>query len=313
MHEALTLLIGLGLGAAAFLVVRNVGARSRIARRLALASGRRDARVATRLAEATGSVERLFNLLGRFMPLGEKDRDKIAGALQRAGRRSPDALTLMLGIKAACLLLGFGAGFGLTLGVLQVQGGIALGAAALGGVLIGVTCNLLPELVLARMAAGRLARIRAAVPDALDLLIVCLEAGLSFERALVRAVTDLRSFQPDLADELGGASLSIRMHGQGREEALGQLARRLDVEELADFANVMTQSERHGTPAADMLRKLAGSARVKAVSRMQAKMGRLPVLLVIPATLFLLPGMMVIIGGPVVMRLLKDLGSFGVG
>ena len=313
MQEAATLLVGLGLGAGAFLVVRNLGVRSRMARRLALASSRKDARVATRLAEATGSVERLFNLLGRFMPLGEKDRDKIAGALQRAGHRSPDAVILMLGIKAACLIIGFGAGFGLTLGVLQVQGGLALGAAALGGVLIGVTFNLLPELVLARMAAGRLARIRAAVPDALDLLIVCLEAGLSFERALGRAVADLRSFRPDLADELGGASLSIRMHGQGREEALGQLARRLDIEELADFANVMTQSERHGTPAADMLRKLASSARVEAMSRMQAKMGRLPVLLVIPATLFLLPGMMVFIGGPVVMRLLKDLGSFGVG
>lgn len=313
MHEAATLLIGLGLGAGAFLVARNLSARKRMARRLALAGGRRDARVATRLAEATGGVERLFNLLGRFMPLGEKDRDKIAGALHRAGYRSPDALTLMLGIKAACLLIGFGAGFGLTLGVLQVEGGVALGAAALGGVPIGVTFNLLPELVLARMAAGRLARIRAAVPDAFDLLIVCLEAGLGFERALGRVVTDLRAFQPELADELGGASLSIRMHGQGREEALGELARRLGIEELADFANVMAQSERHGTPAADMLRKLASSARVEAVSRMQAKMGRLPVLLVIPATLFLLPGMMVIIGGPVVMRLLKDLGGFGLG
>ena len=292
MHEAATLLVGLGLGAGAFLVVRTWSVRSRMARRLALASSRRDARVATRLAEATGSVERLFNLLGRFMPLGEKDRDKIASALQRAGHRSPDAVILMLGIKAACLIIGFGAGFGLTLGVLQVQGSVALGAAALGGVLIGVTFNLLPELVLARMAAGRLARIRAAVPDAFDLLIVCLEAGLSFERALGRAVAALRSFRPELADELGGASLSIQMHGQGREEALGQLARRLDIEELADFANVMSQSERHGTPAADMLRKLASSARVEAVSRMQAKMGRLPVLLVIPATLFLLPGMM---------------------
>ena len=313
IFDAVTLLIGLGLGAGAFLLARNMSVRSRMARRLVLASGRRDTRATTRLVEATGGVERLFSLFGRFMPLGEKDRDKIATALQRAGHRSPDALTLMLGIKFVCLLVGFGAGAGLALGLLKVEGTIALGAAALGGLLAGVALNLLPELVLGRMAAGRLARIRAAVPDAIDLLIVCIEAGLSFERALGRTVMDLRSFQPDLAEELGEASLRIRMHGQGREEALGQLARRLDIEELADFANVMAQSERHGTPAADMLRKLASSARVKTVARMQAKMGRLPVLLVIPATLFLLPGMLVILGGPVLMRLMKDIGNFGIG
>ena len=243
---------------ALFILVGAVMDRRRVARRLRLASASdQESGVQSRIVEGMTGVrsglERVVGVLGTFMPLGEEDQQKIAVGLQRAGFRSPNAVTLVIGTKVACLLIGL-VGGGMAASTLY-PGVIGWGVGLIGGLLVGVACNLVPELIVTRLAARRVWRIQSALPDAMDLLIVCLEAGLTFERALRRTVSDLRAFRPALAEELGQASLDMRIHGLNREEALGRVAQRLDLQTLKDLTTTVSQSERQGTPAADALRQ----------------------------------------------------------
>ena len=181
------------------------------------------------------------------------------------------------------------------------------------GLAVGVLLNFVPELIIARLGARRLARIEASLAETFDLLIVCLESGLTFERALQRTVRDVRSFHGAVAAELRQASLDMSVHGRTREDALGRMAARLDSQPLRDLASTVAQSERHGTPLADSLRKLAASLRVQATAQMQAKMARLPVLIVLPTIGLVLPGILVLVAGPAMVRLTEELGRVGVG
>ena len=302
------------LTVALVMILSSAMNQRRVAQRLRLATGGdEESRVQSRIVEGMTGVrsglERVLGVLGTFMPLGEEDQQKIAVGLQRAGFRSANAVTFVIGTKVACLLLGL-VGGGLAASTLY-PGVVGWGVGLLGGLLVGVACNLVPEFVVTRLAARRVWRIQSALPDAMDLLIVCLEAGLTFERALRRTVSDLRAFRPALADELGQASLDMRIHGLNREEALGRVAQRLDLQSLKDLTTTVAQSERQGTPAADALRRLSSSVRVEMVTGMQAKMARLPTLLIIPSMVFLLPGLLVIVGGPAFVQLIEGLGSVG--
>ena len=304
--------VALGLGALAYRAVVVLMDRSRVARRVQMAGGKSSVSVETRLAESAaglrGVSQRVLAALGSFMPLGQEDRNKIVSALNRAGFRSNDAVTVVLGAKVACLLGGLIAGAILLSGIRQGPLGLLISLG--GGFLVGVILNLVPEMIVGQLGKRRIRQLHAALPDALDLLIVCLEAGLTFERALRRTINDLKTFQPGLAAELGQASVDMHVHGRSREEALGRVATRLDSQDFRDLATTVAQSERHGTPVADSLRKLGQSLRVETIARTQAKMARLPTLLVIPAIGGLLPGILVIVGGPSIIQLLDQLANF---
>lgn len=314
MGQDLLLLAVLGaLAVLVFVGVRGAADRIRLGRRLQLAEGHAGEGIESRLAEGAagvrGAAERVFTLLGGLMPLGDEDRQKIATSLQRAGFNSPNAVTIVLGAKFASLLIGLVVG---AVVISRWQTGIlGWGLGLVGGFIAGVMCNLLPELVLSRFAARRLWNIQSALPDALDLLVVCLEAGLTFERALRRTVGDLKAFQPALAVELGQAAVDMSVHGRSREESLGRVADRLDSQDLRDLAVTVAQAERHGTPAADALRKLADAVRLDMITRLQTKMARLPTLLLLPSIGCLVPGFLVIAGGPSMLRLTEQLQNIG--
>ena len=298
------------------LLINSVLARVRMARRMKLATGGfgRSRMLESAFVERSDKVRSALGgalgALGGLMPLGEDDRHKIAVNLQRAGFRSGNAVTAVLGAKALCLLIGLAIGLVALPPLVPGTAMLGWGAGLLGGLLIGVMLNLLPELVVTRIGTSRLRRIHGGLPDAFDLLIVCLEAGLTLERALQRTVADLKSFRPDLARELREASLEMSVHGRTREDALDRLAGRLDNQDFRDLATTVAQSERHGTPLADSLRKLANSVRVKTMAEMPAKMARLPVLLILPTLAFVLPGIMVIVGGPAFVQLMGSLDEF---
>ena len=303
------LLVGLGV----YLLVRRLQARAAVERRVKLALGQprgaRERRMAKGGAALKSSMGTGIASLGRMMPLGEKDRQKIVVSLQRAGYRSSNALATMLGIKFSCLVGGLAVGGFALYGTLPGPLGVVV--ALVGGLVVGVVLNVFPEMVLGRLASNRLRRIEAALPETFDLLVVCLESGLTFERALTRTVDNLKSIQPELAREFGRAVLDMSVHGRTREDALGRLANRVVSQKFRDLSTTVAQSGRQGTPLAEALRKLAGSARVEAISRMQEKMARLPTLLVIPSIACILPGILVIVGGPALTQLTQNLGNFG--
>ncbi|MCY4012685.1 MAG: type II secretion system F family protein [Gammaproteobacteria bacterium] len=286
--------------------------RVRLVRRLNLVRGGTgrmvlETKLLGQSANIRGSFGRGLAILGGLLPLGEDDRMKITVALGRAGYRSANATAVVIGAKAVCVLGGLVAGL-VALPPL-VPGVLGWGVGAIGGLLLGVMLNLVPELAVARMAASRYRKIQVGLADALDLLIVCLESGATFERALQRTLADLRMFRPELAAELRQASLDMSVHGRTRGDALERLAARLGSRDLRDLATTVDQSERHGTPLADALRKLGGSLRVQQIAAMQGKMARLPVLLVLPTVAGVLPGIMVIVAGPAFVKLTESLGE----
>ena len=303
------LLVGLGV----YLLIRWLQGRAAVARRVHLALGRPPGSGERRMAKGGAALKSTMGTgvaaLGRMMPLGEKDRQKIVVSLQRAGYRSSNALATMLGIKFTCLLGGLGVGGFALYGTLPGAMGMLL--TLVGGLVAGVVLNVFPEMALGRLASNRLRRIEAALPETFDLLVVCLESGLTFERALKRTVDNLKSIQPELALEFGRAVLDMSVHGRTREDALGRLANRVASQKFRDLATTVVQSGRQGTPLAETLRKLASSARVEAIAKMQEKMARLPTLLVIPSIACILPGILVIVGGPALMQLTENLGNFG--
>ena len=304
--------VAVALAIGVFRLVAALWDRSRLARRVQMAGGVTSVSVESRLVEGaaglSGVMKSVLARLGEFMPLGQEDRLKIATSLGRAGFQSSDAVTVVLGAKVACLLSG------LIVGTITLSGfkpgllGWLIGIG--GGFLIGVILNTLPEMIVAQIAKRRIWELHAALPDALDLLIVCMEAGLTFERALRRVVNDLKTFRPSLASELGQASTDMNVHGRTRDDALGRIANRLESQDFRDLATTVAQSERHGTPVADSLRKLAQSLRIEAIARTQARMARLPTLLVMPAIGGMLPGILIIVGGPAVIGLMDELKNF---
>lgn len=296
------------VGVAGYAMVSRMRLRARLSRRMRIALGGGAAQVgrARRLAQGSSDlgsrIARPLAVLGRLMPLGDKDRAKIATALRLAGHGGGAAVATVLGAKLACVLAGVGAGLVLLPGFLSTTwgpGGLpGLLAALVGGLLLGVLLNLLPELVVTRLGGARKRRIESAFGDAMDLLIVCLQAGMTFERAMQNTVTNLRSFHPELGAELRQVSIDMGVHGRSRQEALGRFAARLDLAEVRDLALAVGQSERHGTPLVEALRRLAAATRVRTVVDMQARLARLPVLMVLPTIAFVLPGILVIVGGP---------------
>ena len=258
--------------------------------------------------ELRGSASQVLGRLGALMPLGDEDREKIQKSLRRGALESNQAFAVVVGAKVACVLLGLV--IGIIVGPTLFEGPLGWMAGIGGGFLGGILLNLLPELVVARIGVRRLRLVDQGLVDAFDLLIVCLEAGLTFERALRRTTDNLAILWPQLARELRVVVTDMAVHGRSRFEALGRMAERLESQTLKDLATTVGQAERFGTPLADALRKFNSSLRVARVSRAQEKAARLPTLLVVPSILGLLPGILVIVGGPAFLQLNKTLADF---
>ena len=272
--------------------------------------------LAVRQAAMASAVGRMLAALARFMPLGEKDREKISSALRRAGFETSQAIAVMLGAKFALVMLGIVSGVfflpGVLLSFLPGLGPVgSVMAAIMGGVVFGGFLNVIPEFVVARLGAMRARQIETGFADAMDLLIVCLRSGMTFERGLQRTVADLSDHRRALASELRRASLDMAVHGRTRQEAMSRLAARVDNQVFKDLATTVSTSERHGTPLAEAMATFARSARVEAVAAAQAKIARLPVLLVLPTLAFVLPGIIVIVGGPAFVQLMESMANIG--
>lgn len=257
--------------------LRDVGGRARPALPGDALSGR-----------ALGWLPSLGSLLA---PKDPKGRASWTARLARAGLYHPRALPTLLGARTFLLLLGPAAC------LLILPLGVPLGPAMIVGAVLSGLALVLPGVWVDWQAARRVARLRRGLPDALDMLVMCVEGGLSFNAALSRVRTELRSAHPELAAELAVAEREMMM-GLSSGEALRKAGRRVDLEELRSLASVLLQSQRYGAGSAKAMRTFADALRVERQHRIEERAQKASVKILFPTLLCIFPAIFVVILGP---------------
>jgi tight adherence protein C len=167
-----------------------------------------------------------------------------------------------------------------------------------------------PPAVLDRIVQRRQARLRRAVPDALDLLVVCVEAGVSLDAAILRVARDLNVTHPELAGELAMVNRKVNA-GMPREQALQGLWTRTGLDELRGLVASMVQSERWGTSIAKVLRVNAETLRRVRKQAAEKKAAQASLKMMGPMVIFMLPALFIVLLGPAMMRISATLGPSG--
>lgn len=173
--------------------------------------------------------------------------------------------------------------------------------------LIAATCGYYaPGLWLKWTIAHRQDALQRAIPDALDLMVVCVEAGLGLDQAIARVGEDVKQAHPVLGDELNILALELRT-GLQRQEALRNLAHRTDLEEVKNLVALLVQTDRFGTSIGQALRVHADSMRTTRRLRAEELAAKLPVKLLLPLIFFIFPSMFVVTIGPACIRMVRVL------
>jgi tight adherence protein C len=214
----------------------------------------------------------------------------------RAGYRSASAMMAMQGLKILSPVVFVALAFATGLYHLNVYF-VPLLAAVVG--------YLLPEFWLVWRVQARQHRLRLALPDALDMLVICVEAGLGLDQAIMRVAQELRIAHPQLSEELQLVNMEMRV-GKTRLEALRELARRTGVEDIKALVAMLIQTERFGTSVAQSLRVHSDDLRMKRRQRAEEMSAKTTVKMVPPLVLFIFPALMVVILGPAVITLMRQ-------
>ena len=246
----------------------------------------------TALTTAPGAVERL----SRFIPRSPSEMTATRRRLIRAGLYSPSAVAVYALSEIVTPVVVAGLLFTL----------LAPPENLVFAVLGGILGFLLPGVVLGRFIAARQKRIRKGLPDALDLIVVCVEAGSALDQAIVKASEDLGLTHPDLAHELKLVNIEMRA-GKPRLEALKNLATRTGVDEVRALVAMMVQTDRFGTSIAQALRTHADSLRTQRRQEAEERAAKLGVKLVFPLVFCLFPALFVVILGPGAIKIFRVL------
>jgi tight adherence protein C len=171
--------------------------------------------------------------------------------------------------------------------------------------LAAVVGYLLPELWLMWRVQARQHRLRLGLPDALDMMVICVEAGLGLDQAIMRVAQELRITHPQLSEELQLVNMEMRV-GKTRLEAMRELARRTGVEDIKALVAMLIQTERFGTSIAQSLRVHSDDLRMKRRQRAEEMSAKTTVKMVPPLVFFIFPALMVVILGPAVIMLMRQ-------
>jgi tight adherence protein C len=237
-----------------------------------------------------------FTRLGKYAPTPAREVGKLKARLVAAGYRGSEALAVFVGIRLGFALLVF-ALFSTPLFV-KPNVMMALGGAALG--------YLMPGMMLGRLAKKRQHRIRLSLPDALDLLVVSVEAGLGLDQALLRVGEELAFAHKDLSDELRLVNLELRA-GKARSEALRNLADRTGVDDLSSLVAMLIQTDKFGTSVAQSLRVHSDTLRTKRRQRAEEAAAKTGVKMVFPLVFCIFPAIWVVTIGPAAIRFVQVL------
>jgi len=263
--------------------------------------------VERRLAEIGGSTmpvetptwERMsatFKRMGRVAPQSPSEMGKLQRRLVAAGYRNSEALVIFLGIRVAVAA----ALFAVLATPLFMRPNIAL---AFGGAGLGY---ILPNIVLARLEKRRQHRIRLSLPDALDLLVVSVEAGLGLDQAMQRVGEELVFAHPELCEELRLINFELRA-GKARSEALHNLGERTGVDDVQSLVAMLVQTDKFGTSIAKSLRVHSDTLRTKRRQRAEEAAAKTGVKMVFPLVLCIFPAIWVVTLGPAAIKIVQVL------
>jgi tight adherence protein C len=240
-------------------------------------------------------IEQALDPLSKAIPLSPGEVSRARAWLIQAGYRDQRHLTIYVGSRLACALFGFGLvvlGSGFNSPVLLVS------VTALG--------FFLPRFVLKRLIRNRQQRIKLGLPDALDLTVICVEAGLALDQALMRVGQDLQHAHHELSDEFHLVNLEMRA-GKPRPEALRNLVERTGVDDIRSLVGTLIQTDRFGTSVAQALRVHSDSLRTERRQRAEEQAAKTTIKMVIPLVLFVLPSIIFVTLGPAVIQLIRTL------
>jgi tight adherence protein C len=174
-----------------------------------------------------------------------------------------------------------------------------------GSVILGL---FLPNWILGFLRRPFIAALRRGLPDALDLMVVCAEAGLGLETAVDRVAQEMMASNRALGTEFATLAQELRILSD-RREALGRMGERTNMEGFQRLGSTLAQTLRYGTPLSQALRVLAAEMRNERMLRMEEKAARLPAMLVMPLILFIMPCLFIVLIGPSVLLMIDTLGS----
>jgi tight adherence protein C len=243
------------------------------------------------------SLATAFKRLGAMAPRSVSETGKLQRRLIEAGYRSSETLIVFYGVRVGIALSLFAL---FSMGIVAKPSlPMALAAAGLGYVL--------PGMALARMAKARQHKIRLGLPDALDLLVVSVEAGLGLDQAIQRVGNELAFAHPELCGELRLINLELRA-GKARSEALHNLAERTGVDDISSLVSMLVQTDKFGTSVAQSLRVHSDTVRTKRRQRAEEAAAKTGVKMVFPLVFCIFPAIWVVTIGPAAIRFIQVIG-----
>ena len=247
-----------------------------------------------------GKIVAFLGSLGKHAA-SEKSAEypKIRIRFLRAGFRRANVPAVFWGVKtflAICPPVGFFLARITVFKILNVQATLAI------GLCIALLGFYLPDIWLRIKTAGRKAKILEGLPDALDLLVVCVEAGMGLDAAFNRVGEEMKLSNKALSDEFKLLNLELRA-GKSRRDALQNLALRTDIDEVSSLVTLLIQTDRFGTSVAKALRVYSDAFRTKRYQKAEEIAAKIPVKLVFPTILFIFPSLFVAIMGPAAIRI----------
>ena len=265
-------------------------------------------RTPRRRAEASSALKKTDAMTKVFQaaspalePKSEIEMSKLKVRLANAGFRGESASSVFLGLKFVGLLAGLVFGGSLLVSLTGINNRAMMGSVAIGGI-----CFYLPSMVVWFISKSRQEAIFLGLPDALDLMVVCVEAGLALDQAMRKVADEMKETYRVIAEEFALANFQLQM-GRPKAEVLHELGIRSGVADLRGLAAVLIQADKFGTSVAQALRVQSDSMRIRRRQIAEEKAAKTAVKLIFPLVLFIFPGIFVVMVGPAAITMIHEL------
>ena len=300
-----SILMGIAALAVVFAIYTAVTIKDPMAKRVKALEGRREelkaglvtsgAKKRQSLVRKSDTTDKVRDTLGNMKVLQESQVEEMQQKLAWAGFRNKEFAVVLIGLRMVLPVV-FGLIATVLLYVVEIYPDWQFKRVAALGLVVFLGYKG-PELYLKNIASKRTDAIRKGLPDALDLLVICAEAGLTVDAAFNRVAKELGRAYPELGDEFALTAIELSFLNE-RKKAFDNLAYRVNLEAVKGVVTTMVQTERYGTPLASALRVLSAEFRNERMMRAEEKAARLPAIMTVPLIMFILPVLFIVILGP---------------